>query len=277
MLRRRCGDINIKKKNIHVLCLACILPLLLCGCPNYFNGKIKYEIVYPDGAIRDVYSYTPVVIGQTGYQLDSRSERVNEGIWILGLWYIGREYVEYLQILDETGALLYEYEGLGNDTLWGLDARDGTAWISSEDWITSHYNGYHSHNLDGSFLLQVDLTSGDILFQREIEAYQMYLMTKGDRCYFYDCGEESEEKLFGLFTTAQENARIFYRDMENWEEEVTVYTFDYAIYPDIEDIDGLRFSLEQEDEITVSPVYHANPRYNELTPFEGMDYVISLE
>lgn len=267
----------MKKKMICVLCLTCVLSLLLCGCPSPLNGEIGYEIVYADGEIRSAYSFAPVAIGQTGYQLDSRSELVEEGIVMFGIWDIGREYVDYLQILDETGTLLYEYEGAGNDALWGFDTGDGSAWVSSENWITSHYNGYHSHNLAGSLLLQVDLASGDILFQQEIEAYQMYLMTKGNRCYFYDCGEESEEKLFGLLTTTQENARIFYRDVENWEEEVTVYTFDYAVCPDIEGIDGLRFSLEQEDEITVSPVYRPRPAYHELTPFEGMGYVIPLE
>uniref|UniRef100_UPI00405747F3 hypothetical protein n=1 Tax=Agathobacter sp. TaxID=2021311 RepID=UPI00405747F3 len=275
MLKGRCD--GIKKKIIYVLCLTCMLSLLLCGCPSPLNGEIEYEIAYPDGEIRGVYSYAPVAIGQTGYQLDSRSELVEDGIGIFGIYYIGREYADYLQILDETGTLLYEYAGAGNDTLWGFDTGDGSAWVSSEDWITSHYNGYRSYNLTGSLLLQIDLASGDILFQQEIEAYQMYLTTKGDRCYFYDCGEESEERLFGLFTTAQENARIFYRDIKNWEEEVTVYTFDYAVCPDIENIDGLRFSLEQEDEITVLPVYRSKPAYHEFTPFEGIDYVIPLE
>lgn len=263
------------KKKMRVLFLVCLLPLVLCGCPGLANGEIEYEIIYPSGNIRGQYSYIPVNIEQTSYQLDNRFEMFEESVRILGTDYvIGTEYVYYLQILDEAGTLLYEYEGLGNDTLWGLAAGDQTAWISSEDWITSHVNGYRSHNLKGSILLRVDLSNGEILFQQEIDAYELYLMSRGTRCYFYDCGEESEEKLFGLSTTEQENARIFYRDVENWEEEVTIYTFDYALYPDIDDIDALRFSLEQEDEIMVLPSYDTDTG---LVPFENQTYVIPLE
>lgn len=261
----------MKKKN-RIFCLICLIPLLFCcGCPSLLNGRIEYEIVYPSGNVRGEHSYTPVTIEQTTYQLDCRSEVVKEGSRFLG---IGREYADYLQILDEKGNLLYEYEDVGNDTLWGIGTEDGTAWISSEDWITSHTNGYRSHNLQGSVLLRVDLSNGEILFQQEIGEYELYLMTKGTRCYFYDCGEESEEKLFGLITTEQENARIFYRDIENWDEKVTVYTFDYALYPDGEEMSGLRFSLEREDEIKVSSMERTS--MGELI-LDRLVYVISLD
>lgn len=266
----------MKKRRLGVLSLVCLLCLTLCGCPSPLNGEIEYELLYSGGGVRNRYSYPPVTVNGTGYQLDSRTERVKEGIEIFGL-HIGREYTNYLQILDEAGGILYEYEGLGSRTLWGADAGDGAVWVSCEDWITSHCNGYHSHNLVDSVLLKVNLSTGDILFRQEIEAYQMYLTTRGSRCYFYDCGEESEEKLFGLLVTSQENARIFYRELDNWEEEVTVYTFDYAVCPDIEGIESLLFSLEQEDEITVSPARYARPDFDEWILFEGLEYVIPLQ
>lgn len=88
--------------------------------------------------------------------------------------------------------------------------------------------------LTKSVVLQADLAAGEVLLQAEAGANNSIL---GRLCYFYRVGKPN-----------QENACAHFRDIEDWETEQVIYTFDYAVEPDITEYSGSsikgRFLLE---------------------------------
>lgn len=245
----------MKKK---CLCLLLCLPLFLTltGCPLYSTGSVDYEIVYPSGYVqrRDTYTWNePVPVEGADWQLCEQQAAD---------WEKSRRYD--LQVLDGEGEPLYTYPGLGSSDLRGEGAGDGTVWLCSELWETPVYSSYTSGKLEGGSLLLVDMSDGAVLFQKELGANELFLTCREGKCYFYFCGSEAEERLFGLLKTPAQNACVYYRDVENWDEPVLVYDFGYVEWLEDEwdrKLTGsfrLRFTLE-EDAVTVTAVARERP------------------
>lgn len=234
------------KKSFGSLLGLLTLLILLSGCVlSRPYGAVAYQFLYPSGYVRDCYTWDETApIEGTPYQLRC-SERVGFS-----------RRVEDLQVLDESGNLLYEYVGIGSGTMRGEAAENNSVWICSEQWSSAHYNGYRSGDLRSSTLLFVDMRNGEFLFSQVLGKNELYLTSKDTRCYFYDCGTEPEEAFFGLFRRPGQNAQIYYRDIEDWEEKRTVCEFDYVNWP--EDMDDekavekcIRFYI-QEEQVTAA-------------------------
>ena len=123
-----------------------------------------------------------------------------------------------LQILDGAGNQLYEIPAVGQTTMRGKLAGDrSSVWVCSERWGTVHYNGYLNGRLSKSIILLVDMADGAVLFQGETGEGELYLASVKTQCYFYDAGEPEQTVWFGLVRTPARNARIYYRDTQDWE------------------------------------------------------------
>ncbi len=200
-----------RRKGFFLLFLLCI-PVLLSSCQYPPYGAIAYQILYPSGYSRDCYTWdklTPI-----------------EGTD----WYLAEN--NGLEILDKEGGLIFEYPDISQGTVRGEATGEGTIWVCSEQWNSPHYNGYRSGNLVESILFLLDMETGDILFQQHLGSNELYLTSIGTKCYFYFCGKEEEEKFFGLYKVPAKNAEIYYRDINNWAKEGSVYKFDYVEWPD---------------------------------------------
>lgn len=199
------------KQRISTLGLAALTMLLLTSC-NPDSGSAYFEVVYPSGYVRTSTTWDELTpVEGTGYQL--RAEKAED---------YDKNYEYDLQFLDEAGALLYELPGVGQTTMRGETAGNGAVWVCSEWWDTIHHNGYLNGYLSRSVILLVDMADGEVLFQAETGENELYLTSEGTLCYFYKVGKSE-----------QESACICCRDIQDWEAEQTVYTFDYAVEPDV--------------------------------------------
>lgn len=218
--------------------------LLLAGC-NPDAGKTLLAVAYPSGYVRTAYTWeelTPV----EGSDFRLRTDKADD---------FDKTRSYDLQILDGNGTALYTFPGLGHSVVRGEAAGNGLVWICSELWNTAHHSGYLSNCLEESVLLLVDMADGSVLFRDELGENELYLTSRGSKCYFYDCGKEEQEKFFGLCAVPARPAELYARDMEKWDEKNTLYTFDYAVEPDKLDErsvqDQVCFFLD-ESQITVS-------------------------
>jgi len=233
---------KIARYTIALFCVA-VLALLLTGC-NPEAGATVYEIIYPSGYTRD-------------YRTRDKKIPI-EGTSCYLQWEEADDYEknhEYdLQILDESGSVLYEYPDIGNRTMRGALLKDEMIWVCAELWTTPMSNGYLEDWLKESNLLLIDLSDGEILFQEKTGENEFYLTSDETRCYFYAPGKEADERLFGLMKIPSENAEIYYRDISDWAKRHTVYTFDYVAEPDIDTRNGvetrIRFYIS-EDQLRV--------------------------
>ena len=132
-----------------------------------------------------------------------------------------QKYITAL-VLAGTYVLLYAFSGAGQTAMRGEAGESEAVWICSEWWDTVHYNGYLNGHLTRSMVLLVDMRDGAVLFQGEAGKDELYLTSEGTLCYFYKMGK-----------AGRENACVCCRDIRDWEEVQTVYTFDYAEEPDI--------------------------------------------
>lgn len=236
----------MRKTSIY-LCYLFLLPILLCSCDfNSNRGTTVLEIIYPSGYARDCYNRdTEAPIEGTSFHLVAQDSEVDT------------ESKEYeLQILNENADILWQQSQLGYlPLLRGERAKEGSLWIVSEHWNTPHYTGYISSGLKESMIFLVDIEKNEILFQQKLKENELYLTSVGTKCYFYHCGQRKREQLLGLYTIPAVKAEIYYRDMKNWEEKVSIHSFDYELQPDRLDEksveDRIRFYLEQ-DKIKVS-------------------------
>ena len=185
--------------------------LLLPGC-NPDSGSAFLEVVYPSGYARTYTTYdemTPV----EGTDCQLRAQEAED---------YDKTYNYDLQILDEAGNLLWEFPDIGRPTMRGEAAGDTAVWVCAEWWNTVHSNGYLNGHLSKSIVLLVDIADGEVLFQAETGKNELYLTSRGNLCYFYKMGKADRE-----------NAYVSCRDIRDWETEQVIYTFDYAVEPDI--------------------------------------------
>ena len=197
------------KRKAWIVGLAALL--LLSGC-NPDSGSALLEVVYPSGCARTYTTYdelTPV----EGTDCQLRAQEAED---------YDKTHEYDLQILDGAGNLLWELPNIGRSTVRGEAAGDRAVWICSEWWNTVHCNGYLNSHLSRSIVLLVNLADGEVLFQAETGKNELYLTSRGNLCYFYKMGK-----------TDRENAYVSCRDIRDWETEQVVYTFDYAVEPDI--------------------------------------------
>lgn len=200
--------------------LVCLLVLPLAGCDP--TSRPAYEISYPSGYARDPYTREELAPVE-GSACQLRYQKAED---------YEKSFLYDLQILDESGNLLFAFPGLGSPTMRGETGwLPGTLWVCSETWNTPHLNGYMNNTLTGSTLLLIDSADGEILFQGECPAHELYLLSAGSRCYFYTPGVAARETFFGLVHTPARNAEIFYRDIAQWEQRHPVYTFDFVGKP----------------------------------------------
>ena len=151
---------------------------------------------------------------------------------------------------------------LGRPLCGGELAGDETSvWVCSEWWSTVHYNGYLNGRLSKSIVLLVDMTDGAVLFQGETGEGEFYLTSEKTRCYFYDAGEPERTAWFGLIRSPARNARIYYRDTQDWKNPQTVYSFDYINEPDVASYKGSRLKVRfQMEEDLVRVVWESTDR-----------------
>ncbi len=229
---------RVCKWRILSVCFGLVL-FLLTSCTSY-RGAV-YEIIYSSGYIRDPYVRTDTnPVEGTAYQIRGQKSADYE-----------ETHQFDLQVLNESYEVLYEYPQMGSNIVRSeAGDRDNTIWVCSETWSAPHYNGYIDGCLDKSILLLLDMQNGEILFQTTMEADQFYLTSIGDSCYFYAPGKEAREKLFGLIKAPSENANIYYRNISDWAEKHTIYSFDYVAEPDIDTSNGvetrLKFYISEE-------------------------------
>ena len=185
--------------------------LLLSGC-NPDSGSAFLEVVYPSGYARTYTTYDELTpVEGTDCQLRAREAEDYD-----------KTYEYNLQILDGDGNLLWELPDIGRPTMRGEAAGDSAVWICSEWWNTVLSNGYLNGHLSKSIVLLVDMANGEVLFQAETGKNELYLTSRGNLCYFYKMGK-----------TDRQNAYVCCRDIQDWETEQIIYTFDYAVEPDI--------------------------------------------
>ena len=214
-------------RHVVSLCWVTMVVLLLTGC-NPAAGATEYEVIYPSGYSRDSYAY------------DEKSPIEGSSCYLQ--WEKADDYektYDYdIHILDENDSVLYRYPDVGSRAMRGSIQEDGKTWVCAEHWTAPHHNGYVEGWLKESDLLLIDLSDGKILFQDKAGENEFYIATYGTRCYFYLPGKEESEKLFGLIKIPAENAMIYYRDISDWTQKHTVYTFDYVAEPDIDTSNG---------------------------------------
>ena len=217
-----------------------VLLLLLSGC-NPDSGLALIEVGYPSGYARTNTTWdelTPV----EGAECRLRAQKAED---------YDKTYRYDLQILDKAGTLLYEFPDIGRPTMRGELADGGSAvWICSEWWSAVHCNGYLSGCLSKSVVLLVDMEDGAVGFRGGTGGGGLYLTSVNTRCYFYEAGEPEQTEWFGLVRTPARNARLCYRDTQDWENPRTVYTFDYIGQPDVasypDSWSKVRFYLEED-------------------------------
>lgn len=215
-------------RRVSSLFCAAMLILPLAGC-NPTAGATQYEVVYPSGYSRDCYTYDdicPIEGGSYYLQWEEADD-------------YSKTYHYDMRILDEDESVLYEYPDMGSRTMRGIQQDADTIWVCAERWTVPHHNGYLEDWLKESDLFLMDLRDGGILFQAKAGENEFYLTTKETRCYFYTQGEEEREMLFGLVKIPSKHAEIYYRDISDWTEKHTVYTFDYVTEPDIDTSKGV--------------------------------------
>lgn len=224
--------------------LGVISLLLLSGCdPD--SGSALIEVSYPSGYVRTSTTWDELTpVEGTQYQL--RAQKAED---------YDKTYHYDLQILDVAGDRSYEIPDVGQTAMRGELAWDkSSVWVCSEWWSTVHYNGYLNGRLSKSVILLVDMADGTVLFQGETGEGELYLTSVGTRCYFYDAGEPGKTAWFGLVRIPARDARIYYRDTQDWEGPQTVYSFDYIGGPDVasykDSRSKVRFQLE-EDQVRV--------------------------
>lgn len=185
--------------------------LLLTGC-NPDSGSAFLEVVYPSGYTRTYTTYDELTpVEGTDFQLRAREAED-----------YAKTHKYNLQILDGNGDLLWELPGIGCPAMRGEAAGDAAVWVCVEWWNTALSNGYLNGHLSKSVILLVDTADGEVLFQAGTGKNELYLTSRGNLCYFYKPGK-----------TDRENAYIFCRDIQDWKTEQVIYTFDYAVEPDI--------------------------------------------
>lgn len=220
--------------------LGVVSLLLLSGC-NLDSGLALIEVSYPSGYVRTSTTWDEVTpVEEVEYQL--RAQKAED---------YDKTYHYDLQILDGAGDLLYELPDVGQTTMRGELAGDGSSvWVCSEWWSTVHHNGYLNGRLSKSIILLVDMADGAVLFQGETGEGELYLTSVKTRCYFYDAGEPEQTAWFGLVRTPARDARIYYRDMQDWEAPQTIYSFDYIGEPNVasckDSRSKVRFQLEED-------------------------------
>lgn len=193
------------------LCTALAALLLLSGC-NPDSGAAFLEVVYPSGYVRTDTTWDELTpVEGTGCRLRARKAADYD-----------KTYHYNLQFLDEAGKLLWELPDVGRPTMRGEAAEGGAAWICGEWWDTVHCNGYLNGHLSKSIVMLVDMMDGTVLFQAEAGENELYLTSRGSLCYFYKAGKPGRE-----------DASIYCRDIQDWETKETIYTFDYAVEPEI--------------------------------------------
>jgi len=242
---------NTKKIcRLFALWCAAVWVLLLTGC-NPTAGAAAYEVIYPSGYTRN-YDVRDKKIPVEGTTYCLQWEKAED---------YEKTYAYDLQILDETDAVLYEYPGIGRDTMRGILQKDDRIWVCTELWTAPHYIGYIEGWLKESSLFLIDLSDGAILFQDKAGENEFYLTSKDTRCYFYEAGEEEGEQLFGFLKTPPKPAEIYYRDTADWKQKHTVYTFDYGMEPEIDTSNGVetrvKFYISEEQIQTVWTSYES--------------------
>lgn len=214
--------------------------VLLSGCDfNSQRGTAVIEVQYPSGYSRDCYTWDELSpVEGTSYQIQAeQSENYKKT----------KKYD--IRILNEDGLVIYEYPEAGYSVVRGEAAWGEYIWISAENWNSPHYNGYISGSLTESILMLADMETGEIQFQKELGKNELFLTSAETRCYFYHCGQKASEQWFGLLKVPGRNARVYYREKDNWEQEVVVYTLDYELEPELDDRsieDRIRFLLSDE-------------------------------
>ena len=247
------------------LCWVTMVVLLLTGC-NPTAGATEYEVIYPSGYSRDCYAY------------DEKSPIEGSSCYLQ--WEKADDYEKThdydIHILDENGSVVYRYPDVGSKAMRGSVQEDGKTWVCAEHWTAPHHNGYVEGWLKESDLLLIDLSDGEILFQDKAGENEFYIATYGTRCYFYLPGKEESEKLFGLIKIPAENAMIYYRDISDWTQKHTVYTFDYVAEPDIDTSNGVLTRIKfyiSENQLKVAwtsfePVGNGHWEYLEKKAYE---------
>ena len=220
--------------------LGVVSLLLLSGC-NPDSGLALIEVSYPSGYARTSTTWDELVPVE-GAECQLRAQKAED---------YDKTYHYDLQILDGAGDQLYEISDVGQTAMRGELAGDGASvWVCSEWWSTVHCNGYLNGRLSKSVVLLVDMADGVVLFQGETGEGELYLTSVETRCYFYDAGEPEQAAWFGLVRTPARNARIYYRDTQDWEDSRTVYSFDYIGEPDVASYKDsrlkVRFQLEED-------------------------------
>lgn len=227
-----------------VLPFLLLISVTLTGC-NPTAGATLYEVIYPSGSSRDCYMYdekSPV----EGSPCSLRWEKADD---------YEKSHDYDMQILEESGSVLYEYPGTGSKTMRGCLLEENKIQVCVERWTAPHYNGYVEGWLKESELLLIDLSDGEILFQDKVGENEFYITSNETRCYFYVPGKEASEKLFGLIKIPAENAVIYYRDISDWTQKHTIYTFDYVAEPDIDTSNGVETRIKfyiSEDRLKVA-------------------------
>ena len=185
--------------------------LLLTGC-NPDSGSAFLDLVYPSGYARTYTTFDEMTpVEGTDYRL--RAQEAED---------YNKTYDYNLQILDGNGNLLWELPDIGRPTMRGETAGATAVWVCAEWWDTVLCNGYLNGHLSKSIVLLVDTADGEVLFQAETGKNELYLTSRGNLCYFYKMGKSD-----------QENAYVCCRDIQDWEAEQVIYTFDYEVEPDI--------------------------------------------
>lgn len=243
MSKRVFSLIRPKMREVFLLSLL-LISVMLAGC-DPTAGTTTYEIIYSSGYSRDCYTYdgiSPI-----------------EGNPCCLQWEKADDYEKThnydMRILDENGAILYEYPNMGSKTMRGYLQETDKIQVCVEHWTAPHHNGYVEGWLKESELLLIDLSDGTVLSQYKAGKNEFYITSNGTRYYFYVPGKEENEKLFGLIKIPAENAEIYYRDTSDWAEKHTIYAFDYVLKPDIDISNGVETRIKfyiSEDQLKVT-------------------------
>lgn len=207
------------KKHIIAIVLFAVMNLVSACEPT--AGYSEYFIVYSSGYMKNTH---------TAYVESHSEEHPIEGLDLkVKALKDKKKNTIGLQLLKEN-KITQEYSGnfFSASPTRGELVQDNLILICCERWNAGRYKGYIDSFLKGGQILFIDLDSEKVTFNEKTGENELFLTARNSKCYFYYRGKESEKKLFGLITTRQQNAEVFYRDISDWKTKQTVYTFDYS-------------------------------------------------
>ena len=218
--------------------LLVIFSFLLTACVDPSAGYPGYVVRYPSGAEIDTHGTGTGTKSSRRFRTDDRLEvmKMKRGE--------DTEYVDYVDVQDKEGNILYTLEMEINYAFYTGQMIDGRLWICGEEWSSPH-GGRIDNYLDGGQLCGINLETKMLEYDHMLEKNEFFLTVRDEYAYFYHRGEKGVQYFGGLYEKKDQNARIYRRALSNWETIQTVYEFDYAEKPE-DYFDRIVFELQEE-------------------------------